>query len=99
MLKLTLGCDGSLEPALRRLVKSFTTGTKIKRSWDLSPKDSWFIDVLENLPCVDKTKHPKKGDWKEQYWWTQVEAKRRNQEGRQQEEPEQIKYSNLPVRQ
>jgi hypothetical protein len=35
----------------------------------------------------------KKGERKEQYGWTQVEAKRRNQDGRQQEEQEQIKYS------
>jgi hypothetical protein len=54
---------------------------------------------LENLPCVNKTKHPKKkGERKEQYGWTQVEAKRRNQDGRQQEEQEQIKYANPLVK-
>jgi hypothetical protein len=95
MWKLTLGY-GSFEPASRRLVKSLTTGTKIKRFWGLSPKDSWCIDVLENLPCVNKTKHPKKGERKEQNEQTQVKTKRRNQESRQQEEQEQIKYSTPP---
>jgi hypothetical protein len=79
MWKLTLGY-GSLEPALRQLVKSLTTGTKdqeVLRS--LSPKDSWCIDVLENLPCFNKTKHPqKRGRERNNMDGTQVEAKRRN---------------------